>query len=347
MTGLELTAWLLLGLVGLAGSWLCSGVETAVYSVNTVRLHIAAAAPSPRRRDRLLVAALQRKDALLASLLIGNNFFNYLGVLALTTVLAARGLSEPALLAVNVLVLTPILLLLAESLPKELFRLEANRLLARLVWFIRGLRILTTACGALPLLVAVARLVSRLAGAEGAAIEGLAGHKRHVAELLREGARGGALSPSQSTLVDRAIALSRARVVEVMRPWARVAAVGADWDRFRVAAFMVRHGRWAYPVVDRRGRVLGVIGHDEFFLRRGSPVADLLRPHVRLAPATPIHDALALLARAPGATGIVERAGQPLGLVRAGDLVAPLLADPPAATAHSSDLTKSPVASLG
>jgi Mg2+/Co2+ transporter CorB len=104
--------WVLSAVIGLGGSALCNGMEIGLYSLNRVRLRLRAAGG----------------DAAYSARLLGNNLFSYLAATALTAVMSAAGYGETAMVLIEVAILTPLLLVLAESLPKELFRADADRL---------------------------------------------------------------------------------------------------------------------------------------------------------------------------------------------------------------------------
>lgn len=336
MSGEDL-AWCVLMLVGLVGSGVFGGLETGFYLLNRVRLDVRSARPGDRAA-RLLKAEVDRSDRLLANLLIGNNVFNNLGVLGLTALLELRGYSDAAIVVVTALLVTPLLLVFGESLPKELFRIEADRWMYRFVPFLRISRIVFTATGVLVLVLWVAGLVDRVLGSglggkdeedgvKGGGVGGGGLHRaarRRIAGLLKEGVTHGVLSESQTDLVDRALAMSRATVGDEMIAWADVTAVGADWDRRRVLGICTRHGYARLPMVDGAGRVVGVLRQVDLYLNPEMALRELAVEPARLARDMPVREALAVLRQTAEPVGIVERDGRPMGLVTMKDLVEPL-----------------------
>jgi len=161
----ETVIWALIMLAGLAGSALFSGIETGVYSLSRVRLELAARAPAAHGRGAgLLLREIDRPESLLTTILLGNNACNYLGTLGMGTLLIAGGLSPASAVLAQTLVLTPVLVILGESLPKEVFRLRADTLPARLGPFIFAVRTALAVTGVLGLMLALVRAASRLAG---------------------------------------------------------------------------------------------------------------------------------------------------------------------------------------
>ncbi|MCX5956441.1 MAG: CNNM domain-containing protein [Cyanobacteria bacterium] len=107
----------------LVGSFVCSGVEAALLTVNPVKVHELA------RRERAVAGARelerlrQRLGRTLAVLVIANNIFNIFGSIMVggfaASVFSQRGISGPALPLFSV-GLTVLLILLGEILPKSI-----------------------------------------------------------------------------------------------------------------------------------------------------------------------------------------------------------------------------------
>src|SRR5436309_2136726 len=144
--------WWALVLVGTLGMGVASGVEMGSYALSRVRLNVRA-----DWRARVLRRELERPDRLLATLLIASNLFSYLGAMGLTNLLARAGLSDWQIVLVNTLILTPVLFVFAESLPKELFRIEADRLTYAFAGPLAAFRWILTVTGILPAVTWIGR----------------------------------------------------------------------------------------------------------------------------------------------------------------------------------------------
>ncbi|MHC4976026.1 MAG: CNNM domain-containing protein, partial [Planctomycetota bacterium] len=148
----ELLFWSLIALVGVLLSALMSGTETGIYCVNRVKLKVRS-----QRKGEAMLQRLEREidstTRAVASLLIGNNIANYMGSLGIAAILATMALSDAEAIALNALVLTPILFVFGETLPKELFRSNADRLMPRLAPMLLLLRWLLTITLVLPLVL--------------------------------------------------------------------------------------------------------------------------------------------------------------------------------------------------
>lgn len=102
-----------------------SGSETALMSINRYRLkHLAKAG----HRGAIYAHDLLKKpDRLIGLILLGNNFVNILAA-SLATLLAQKYFTEEIALLASTLILTPVLLVFAETAPKTLAALRPEKL---------------------------------------------------------------------------------------------------------------------------------------------------------------------------------------------------------------------------
>ena len=101
-------------LLALGASAFFSAAESALFSLS--RLRLALLAKETSREARAIVRTMERPNAALATILVGNNFAN-LGATAFATAVAIRLLGEDAL-AVVVPVMTGLILVFTEIVPK-------------------------------------------------------------------------------------------------------------------------------------------------------------------------------------------------------------------------------------
>lgn len=110
-------------LVMLVGSFLSSGVEAALLTVNPIKVHELARRERPVKGALRLEALRQRLGRTLAVLVIANNVFNIFGSLMVGAlagaVFSAHGIKGPALPLFSV-ALTVLVILLGEILPKAI-----------------------------------------------------------------------------------------------------------------------------------------------------------------------------------------------------------------------------------
>lgn len=320
MSLLEALPWVLLTLFGLLGSSLCSGMETGYYAHSRARLALRAV-HGPRARSAARLARLtSNPNALLTTLLIGNNIFNYFGVFGLSAVLELAGYSEAAIVVLNTAVITPVLLAFGEALPKELFRRFADALLPRVEPLLRTMYLLFLCTGLIPLIRGATWLVQRAARLSG---EPILDRRGEVAAMLSESAASN-LSSAQQSLIERAFTMRHVRVGREMVPWKHVSTLSTGWTRERVLRAMASKPITRFPVVDERGQPLGVVHYLDLHTKPDVPLAGLVTPIPRIDPATGVREALRLLQDEGATMAFVERHGKVVGLVTLKDLVEPL-----------------------
>jgi len=315
--------WWVLMAIGLIGSALYSGLETGVYRINRVRLQILA--HQTQRSAHILHRLIHRPSTLLSTLLIGNNIANYLGTASLAVILGHWGLNDWQVIVVNVLAITPLLLIFGETLPKDLFSAHTDRLTYRFASFLDMSRKVFFFCGLLPITEAFSRLASRLLRVP---LHDMSFHPRRQVELLvKEGVGRGLLSDEQSAIVERVLELSTHSVCDEMTPWERVTKVNADdppsvmWD----LADRTSHTR--FPLVDSAGVVLGVVNvydalvHDQATC---PPLHELMSKPLSLDAQAPLRSALTTLQTTHTPLAIVTRQNKPVGVVTIKDLVEPI-----------------------
>ena len=314
---------ILVAALGVVGSAIFSGVETGLYVVNRVRLAVLAG-KGDRRASRL-EAELERPERLLGTLLIANNAANYAGSLGVVAIINTMDFPEWGVVALNTIVVVPILFVLGETIPKDLFRTHADQWTLRFIGpLVLGRRVLTV-IGVIPLLSLVDRAVQRLVGGQ----QGYAASPRgRVARFIRESAASGSLSEAQLDLADRALSMRRLTVMSEMTPWRQVVFLKRKdvIDDPRMIARRTMRSR--LPVVSEEGRVVGLVGIQDLLLRKEGEAAPIESSMPRYSPETPVSTALETLRESRRPMGVVEdRDGRPLGVVTLKDLVEPLLGD--------------------
>lgn len=314
--------WLLPVLVGVVLSFLCSGLETGIYTLNPIGLEVRLGRGDPAARQ--LAREIARPARVIATLLVANNIANYLVSLGLAKFLAERQFGPFASMAVNGGIGLAVGFLLCETLPKDLFRTFTDRW-TYLGWpFLRTCRIVLTATGVLPLVTAIAELVTRRIGGSDEAA--LSGPRAKVSMLIKEGIDAGVLSERQWGFAERALALRGITVADEMTPWSKVATVPVDADAARREAALRKSGASRMPVVGPDGRVVGILAALDAILNPDTPTERLMSEPTRFAPGETTLGALRTLRSVRARLGVVvdESTGRPKGVVAIKDLVEPI-----------------------
>lgn len=180
-------------LFGLVLSALFSGSETGFYRVTRVRLVLDA-----RDGDRVARALLwltNNPALFVASTLIGNNVANYVTSLGLVLMIQYAGLEAWSFAELAApLLMTPVVFVYGESLPKSLFFHAPNRLLRRVGPFFLVFALLFSPVAIM--LWMLGRVLESLLGQTPLRLQ-LALARRELQQVLQEGQEAGLLSNSQ------------------------------------------------------------------------------------------------------------------------------------------------------
>lgn len=324
LTAAQYWGWGAVAIIGAAGAAFFAGSETGLYSVNKVRLRVRAARSNPIDHSaNLLSHEAQHTHNVLPAMLIGYNVFSAINALGMTAIMNGLGYSETWVIVINVVLLTPLLFVLADMLPKELFRADADRVMYRAAPLIKGWRLLLTYSGVLPVIQFLSKGLARLLTRKVDAETELEHTRAHIHALLKEGAQHGVMSEAQLTLLDRAFGLRETEVGDEMVPWSRCRVLHAEWPRDRVLAFIQNNPFSRFPLVEG-GKLAGVVEYIDLCLHADKLPIELAHPPARLAATLPVRDALRSLASTSAKMGIVVEGGRPIGLVTVKDLVEPL-----------------------
>jgi len=310
--------WIVLLLASLCASAFCSGVETGAYSLNRLRLAIRAERGEPRAR--MLQSELQRPNRWLATLLIGNTAVGQLASISIGRMLEGFGLSVIALMVLNALVLLPLLVIFGEALPKELFRVHADRWTVALAPVARVARWILSATGLVWLLEWMGEgLVRRLGLAPGEVVDG----RQRVVELLRESA--GAVDERQVAMAGRVLELARRKAVDLMRPWKRVAALPMHALPEVVREVLRARPHGTYPVVDETGACVGFASAVAVLAAGEANLREVTRPPLVVTPDMSAMEVLRRLRESGSALAVVQVDGRPTGIVGLRDLLEPVV----------------------
>ncbi len=321
--------WWTMAIVGLGGSALYSGLETGVYQLNRVRLHLLVHRED--RRAEMLNGLMKRPNRVLGTLLIGNNAVNYLASMGITGLLGAAGFKDWGVVLITAVILTPMLFVFGEVLPKDLFRRYTDRLTyrcARMLWLTQ-LVVRYTGLG--PVIDWISHLIGRVLGVSHHRAAGAIHPRRVVNQLMKEGIDRGLISDFQSEMIDRVLYPTEQTVRQAMIPWDRVTTVRVGMPPEAVWSLADRTSFGRLPIVDDAGRLHGVL-YALDVLRQPpdatEPLEALRRSVTRLEPDTSLHQALRQMRAEHSAMAVVMSDDEvPRGIVTVKDLVEPITGD--------------------
>ena len=320
---LPIWGWLGLGFVSLLLSALYSGLETGVYCLDPVRLRLRSARENGL--SRWLAELSARRERLLLVLLIGNNVANYGATAAAAILLAETAMGTHRAELLTTLLVTPVLFIAGEMIPKNLFQRFADQLVYRWLWLLRGSQLLFQASGLVPLIGTLTNLIVRISRGNAKSADVL-GAREQLHAMLRDTAAAGALSRYQTQIAENVLNVSGVTVRDVMTPLRRVEMLPHDATarQFQRMAERSPYSRWPVYRRGHRHEIIGVVNVLEVLLADDAKWdlhAHLLEP-VTLPSQLPVMPALLRLQRTRRAMGIVADArGRAVGIVTIKDLV--------------------------
>jgi CBS domain containing-hemolysin-like protein len=320
MSGFEWTMLIVAALGGTAVSAVFSGMEIGLYTLNRVRLELRTGRGD--RRAQLLSELLARPSHMLAIILIGTNAANQLSAWSIAALLHGTGYGPVAAIVVDTVILVPVLLVLAEVLPKDLFRAHGDRWCYALARPLRVTEFVLRWTGIEPIVECFGRGFASMVGGNA---EHKVSARERMCDLLKEGVDAGVLSTRQTDLLDRAIDLRERVAKDEMIPWNAVGTIVADADTTERRSAI--DSRWSrLPVIGPHGEASGVVSVLDLDARPGVPIVDLMHPPMILTDTTPADAALRALRSHHAAIAIVQDStGHTVGIVTIKDLVRPLL----------------------
>ena len=335
----EIYFWFALAAVSLVASAVFSGGEIGFYSLSRVRLRLRIHKNEPNAL--LLSQWLQRPTYVLEGLLVLQNVASFAFSAALTSILSSYGYSEIVQAMLSTALITPIILIFAEIMPKDLFNTYADRWTYRLVPVLKWSFFAATVIPLLPAVNLLSRLSLRIINRRQKPETELAGPRSEVIALFQETAATGLLSGTQQDLVQRALRLARISVREVMIPWVRVVGVPATISEAGFRALVGRYNVSRMPVMGRStNEILGIVevvdalqpgaagagtgggGGREFKL------TNYVHPAMTLIGEQSVRSAITLMQKARQTLAVVvDHQGRAIGLVTMKDLVEELVGD--------------------
>ena len=313
----ELVGWIALA-TGMVLSFIYSGMETGTYVVNKVRLDLRAEAGG--RRARRLRRLLRQPDKPLVVILIGNNLANYVASAGLVMILTARHTAHTNWY--SVVILTPLVFVFCELLPKNLFQRHGETLAYVFSAFLDLSRRIFGAIGLLALVRGLMWLIFAISGRTRARRP--AGEGDKLARLLAEGRASGVLTHAQSVMAERLVNIGRVSLRDVMVPLDEAELVAQDVSAAEVRERLAQSDHPRFGVYSsERGNIVGLLNaYDVLLDEGGAAPAEHMAAPVKLAEELGVTDALVQLQRNRTVLGFVyAEDGACVGLVGVKDLL--------------------------
>jgi putative hemolysin len=244
-------------LAGLMLSAFFSGTETGLYRVSRTRLVLDALAGS--RSSKALVWLLNQPAIFVATALVGNNVANYLTSFAIVSISGILVSAESPAELVGPMLMTPVVFVFGELLPKSFFFHAPYRLVRSTRYFLLTFAILFAP-------------VSIILGALGVLLRNLTGKtpfpvrltmaKRELEKVLQDGHEAGILAAGQREFARRLLEVGNRRAISFGVAISRIATVELpiDLDRARNEARKCNH---SIVLVSQQRRIVGYLRYSD------------------------------------------------------------------------------------
>ncbi len=270
---MELIPYLFCIFIFLAMEGFFSGSEMAI--INCDKLKIKSQAADGIRGAVMVEKMLEKPEWLLGTTLIGTNLAEVGNVVLVTLLMISSFPQKGEFYAV--LLISPVILLWGEILPKTIFRQKADFLAPRVIyilWF--AARLFT------PILWIIT-VVPRLLPWTSQKVFDVNGilDRDDLRSLLQMPQNGSDILAEERKMVDRLIELSGKKVQEVMIPLIDVVAVPETATWKEVVRLVVEKGHSRLPVFrERIVQVIGVLHHFDLLLTpdRSGGIPSIIRP---------------------------------------------------------------------
>lgn len=240
------------------GMMVCSATETALTSVNRVRI-MSRAADGDRRAKRVLYI-LDNFDRALTTTLICSNIFST-GCATVSAVIAIR-IGGDAAVAAATAIATIIVFFAAEMLPKS-FGMDRSEYFSLLIApvIIGAMKLLRPFVAAF---TAITRFISGLFIRDNSTSATYTEEELH--DIVDTIADEGAIEPEKGQLIKSALNFSDVIVENIMTPWDRTEKIRKDASFDEVMAVYSKSKHTRFPLIDDEGRPAGLL-HIRLFLK--------------------------------------------------------------------------------
>lgn len=318
MNWLPLFGAVALFLIGLRLSALFSGSETGFYRVSFLRLNIDANDGDPIAKRLCWFA--QNPSYFVATTLIGNNLANDLTTIAISLGIAelyqqSGGSAE----IITTILLTPVIFICGELVPKNLYFRAPSLLLKRYSrwfdFFYRAFWLISYP------LVAISQFLERFSPDSNKPAQLVLGRKRLV-KVLEEGHLEGLLSNSQKELARGMFDTAAQSVMKIMIPQSNITGVTRTTDAAQVIQ-VAENNQLAFIPVRARGDQSEWTTYIKLLdlITSPAPIVPAVYNMPRLQSEFSMLESLYLLRNSSSAYGAVYQNGVQVGIVSQQDLV--------------------------
>jgi CBS domain containing-hemolysin-like protein len=295
-----------------------SGSEMAVVAADRVKLMRLAGAGS--RGARMLMRFLEQPQRLLATTLVGTQLAVVTSTIVITTaVLGSSRLSaHPELFTIGLL--SPVLLVFGEVVPKTLFQQHADRIAPRVVWPLALASIIFA-----PIVFVMARFTQAVTRFLGIAENRAVITREELELLLRAPTAEGEITEGERRMITRIFDFGETTVYDVMLPLSEVFALPAEATLDEAVREVQEKRHTRVPVYHERvDQIVGVVHSFELLKAGARPgtVGELAKACIYVPEGQAAVDLLVRLQRErQGMAVVVDEYGGATGIVTVEDIL--------------------------
>jgi len=301
-----------------------SGSETAIISADKAQLR--AAARRGNKRAALAQKLLERSEALLSTTLVGTNLAVVAGT-SLATLVVARYVSQDWKSTATTIIMSPLILIFGEIVPKSIARASAYTITLRAA---RPLRVAQRLMH--PVVALVGRLVETTLALFGSRPTGGSPYvtREELIALAELGEEHGLLVPDERRMIQSVLALRDRPASTVMVPLAEMEALAVSTTVADLEGAAARTGFSRFPVYEGRAdNIVGIVSVVDVLRAdlpddpAATPIASFVHREATYVPKTKsVGELLRELRYSPTPMAIiVDEHGGPVGLATVEDLV--------------------------
>lgn len=314
---MTLSVALWIGAICLLAEGLFSGAELALISADRVVLR--GWADRGGRRGKLVRRFLDDPGQLISTALVGTNICVVLSTVVATLVLLQHFPRRGELL--SLLVMTPLVLIFGEIVPKSVFQHYADRWAPRLIYLLSVFRLLF-----FPLVALGSWITRQLLRVVRLDQQRLFMSRDELRLLITLPSRGGPdrITADERQMISRIFKFSTQSVADVMVPLSGVTALPLSAPPGELVRMMAEKRHTRIPLYRSRLDQIEGIVHSFDVLRAepGTPPAALCRPAIFVPESQPAGDTLVRLQReGQGMAVVVDEYGGAVGVVTIEDLL--------------------------
>jgi len=314
----ELLLGALLILVCISCEGFFSGTETAMVSVDRTR--IKALAEQGSKSAALVDAILQTPEKFFSTTLLGTNIAVVLSN-AIATLLVIQYLGEQYQY-ITILIMTPLILIFGEIVPKTVYRYHAEQLTTHLIYPLKAISVIFYPL--VVILTSLTRLLMRLSGMGSAQFRPHA-TREDLENYLDMWNIRGYLRTAERKIIERIFDFSEIDVEDIMIPLVNIKTLEAQDNIDNAISLARKTGYSRIPVYE--GEVYNIIGIVHAFdlltaQRETQTLKDLMRPAPYVPSSAPIDELLKQL-RTEGKSiaVVVDEYGGAVGIVTIEDIL--------------------------